>query len=183
MHPRWLIFATLIGIHGSVFVFTPNELGPLLVRGSIFLPLRPLEALGIQVWGAGFFGVALPSSLGWAVVCCFWSAIWFAVATFLSRRLSWLIFATLIGIHGSVVVFGPNLVTPLVMVSIFLPLWPLEVIGIPVMPSDYPMDMLLGSWVMPTPLGWAVVCCLWSAIWFAVAMLLSRLFTKRAGHA
>ena len=93
-------------------------------------------------------------------------------------HLRWLIFAALIGVHVAVIVFAPAFITPLLAGSIYLPLWPLSTMGIPVFgvaPS--------GGWAAPSLLGWALVFCLWSAIWFAVATLLSRLFTKKAGHA
>ena len=90
----------------------------------------------------------------------------------------WLIFATLIGIHVMVVVFAPELIAPLVAGSIYLPLWPLRAIGIPVFGVA-----ASGGWAAPSLLGWTVVFCLWSAIWFAVATLLSRLFTKKAERA
>ena len=93
-------------------------------------------------------------------------------------HLRWLIFATLIGVHVAVFIFAPELIAPLVAVSLYLPLWPLSTIGIPVFGVA-----ASGGWAAPSLLGWAVVFCLWSAIWFAVATLLSRLFTKKAEHA
>lgn len=89
-----------------------------------------------------------------------------------------LIFASLIGIHVTVIVFAPELIAPFVAGSIYLPLWPLKLIGMPVFGVTQS-----SGWAAPSLLGWAVVFCLWSAIWFVVATLLSRLFTKKAGHA
>ena len=90
----------------------------------------------------------------------------------------WLIFATLIAIHVAVLLFASDLIAPLIAGSIYLPLWPLSTIGIPVFGVAES-----GGWAAPSLLGWAAVFCLWSAIWFAVATLLSRLFTTKAGHA
>lgn len=85
MHPRWLIFGVLVCLHAAAGSFSPESLAP-VVAGSIYLPLMPLEAIGAPVFGrAESGGWAAPSLLGWVVVLALWAAIWFTLATFLSR--------------------------------------------------------------------------------------------------
>ena len=67
-------------------------------------------------------------------------------------HLRWLIFSTLIGVHVAVFIFAPELIAPLVAGSIYLPLWPLSTIGIPVFGVA-----ASGGWAAPSLLGWAVV--------------------------
>ena len=85
MHPRWPIFAALIGIHAAAVFFSPETLAP-AVAGSVYLPLMPLKVAGVPVFAvAESGGWPSPSLLGWVLVLLLWFAIWLVVASFLSR--------------------------------------------------------------------------------------------------
>jgi hypothetical protein len=87
MHPRWFIFAVFVSIHAAAAagLFSSEILAP-VVAGSIYLPLMPLESLGIPVFApAESGGWPSPSLLGWETIVSLWSALWLVMATFLSR--------------------------------------------------------------------------------------------------
>ncbi len=53
--------------------------------------------------------------------------------------------------------------------TVYLPLWPLASIGLPVWsPAES------GGWSAPSLLGWTIVSCLWFSIWWFVSALLLR---------
>lgn len=84
MHLRWPLFAVLACSHAAVALVAPEASAP--VAGSVYLPLMLLQAVGIPVFAAAESGGwAVPSLLGWAAVLILWFAIWWAVASFLSR--------------------------------------------------------------------------------------------------
>jgi hypothetical protein len=92
----------------------------------------------------------------------------------------WLIFAAFVLLHASAAAgfFSSEAVAPVVAGSIYLPLLPLEAVGIPVFaPGES------GGWAPPSLLGWVIVVFLWSVLWLVIATLLARLFTKRGGRA
>jgi hypothetical protein len=87
MHARWFLFAALVLLHAAAATgfFSSEALAP-VVAGSIYLPLIPLEAVGIPVFApAESGGWAAPSLLGWGMVVSLWPALWLVMATFLSR--------------------------------------------------------------------------------------------------
>jgi len=54
-----------------------HSLGPLapLIAGSVYLPLMPLQQMGVPVFGSGESGGwAAPSVLGWATVIVVWAS-------------------------------------------------------------------------------------------------------------
>lgn len=85
MHLRWPLFAVLAGSHAAMAFVAPEVLAP-AVAGSVYLPLTLLQAAGVPVLAAAESGGwSAPSPLGWAVVVALWFAIWWGVASFLSR--------------------------------------------------------------------------------------------------
>jgi hypothetical protein len=87
MHARWFIFAVLVLLHAAAAtgLFSTEAVAP-VVAGSIYLPLMPLEAVGIPVFAPAESGGWAPRSLlGWMMVASLWSALWLAMATFLAR--------------------------------------------------------------------------------------------------
>ncbi len=91
----------------------------------------------------------------------------------------WFILAAFVLLHAAAAtgLFSSEAVAPVVAGSIYLPLMPLEAVGIPVF--DHAES---GGWAPPSLLGWMIVVSLWSALWLVMATLLSRLFTKRGGR-
>lgn len=92
----------------------------------------------------------------------------------------WFIFAAFVLLHAAAAtgLFSSEILAPVVAGSIYLPLLPLEAVGIPVFaPGES------GGWAPPSRLGWMLVVLLWSALWLVMATLLSHLFTKRGGRA
>lgn len=87
MHLRWVMFAVLAGAHAALAWLSPTALAPLIV-GSLYLPLLPLQAIGLPVFAAAESGGwTAPSALGWALVLLLWLALWWAMAALLARLL------------------------------------------------------------------------------------------------
>ena len=65
--------------HGLLVAFAANLpawLAP-IVSGSIFLPLWPLAAVGIPVFGnSAGWGWESPGFFGWTVLAIFWVWVW-----------------------------------------------------------------------------------------------------------
>lgn len=77
---RWQVFAALVLLHGAGIVFAPDPLAP-LIAGSIYLPLMPLNEIGVPVFSAAESGGwSALSGLGWATVIIVWGITWWAVA-------------------------------------------------------------------------------------------------------
>lgn len=93
-------------------------------------------------------------------------------------NLRWLLFIALAGLHAGATVFPSGSLAPVVAGTIYLPLMPLQVVGVPVFATAES-----GGWPAPSPLGWFAVIVLWLAIWWMVALLGARLFSRRSGHA
>ncbi|MES2818830.1 MAG: hypothetical protein V4812_07610 [Pseudomonadota bacterium] len=82
---RWFLFAILVVSHATLTWISPQVLAPVLA-GVLYLPLMPLQALGLAVFAmpeAG--GWSAPSLLGWALVLMLWLAIWWGMASLLAR--------------------------------------------------------------------------------------------------
>ncbi|MDM0110320.1 hypothetical protein QTH97_35915 [Variovorax sp. J22R24] len=76
----WHIFAALVLLHGTGMLFAPDPLAP-LIAGSVYLPLMPLQRLGVPVFASGESGGwPGPSLLGWATVVIAWGVTWSLVA-------------------------------------------------------------------------------------------------------
>lgn len=78
----WDLFAALVLLHVAGVLFAPSPLAP-FIAGSVYLPLMPLQQMGVPVFGSGESGGwAAPSILGWAAVVAMWAVTWWAVAKF-----------------------------------------------------------------------------------------------------
>ena len=87
MHLRWLLFTILAGAHAVLAWLSPKLLAPALA-GSLYLPLLPLQALGLPVFAlAESGGWPAPSPLGWTLALLLWLAVWWAMASLLARLL------------------------------------------------------------------------------------------------
>jgi hypothetical protein len=79
MRTRYL-FAVLVFLHASGFLFQPEALAP-LIGNSVYLPLTLLKMTGLPVYAsAEAWGWASPSPFGWAAVIMIWGLIWWWVA-------------------------------------------------------------------------------------------------------
>lgn len=77
---RHYLFAALVLLHLSGFLFPPDGLAP-LISSSVYLPLTLLKMTGLPVYAsAEAWGWASPSTFGWAAVSMIWAAIWWWVA-------------------------------------------------------------------------------------------------------
>ncbi len=83
----WLLFVVVhigAGLWGWV---VGGDSFATVVSGSIYLPLLPLENLGLPVLRQGAWIFAPPTILGWAVVAIVWAIVYWCIATFVA----WLI--------------------------------------------------------------------------------------------
>jgi len=63
----------------------------------------------------------------------------------------------------------PDAVAPIIAGTIYLPLWPLSEIGIPVFsPAES------GGWPGPNVLGWLVFVAIWSLLWWLLVAVIIR---------
>ena len=85
---RLIVFLSLTCAHGA-FVGLGSQLSENLApvaAGTIYLPLWPLNRVGISVFGrAESGGWPGPSFLGWLCVIAFWSALWWLLATAIAK--------------------------------------------------------------------------------------------------
>lgn len=87
MLARWLLFIALLGGHSTVVLFTPKTLAP-AIAGTVYVPLMFFESIGFPVFTAAESGGwPAPSLLGWVLVVLVWLAIWWGLASLLSRLL------------------------------------------------------------------------------------------------
>lgn len=68
----------------------------------------------------------------------------------------------------------PDVIQPALAATVYLPLWPLAALGLPVFGQAEP-----GGWLGPSLLGWAVFVLLWMAVW---TMLLAVIDKYRSGR-
>jgi hypothetical protein len=93
-------------------------------------------------------------------------------------HLRWPLFIALVGTHAAATFFAPDRLAPVLAGAIYIPLMLLQAAGAPVFATAES-----GGWPAPSPLGWFVVIVLWLAVWWAVALLTSRLFYRWRDHA
>jgi hypothetical protein len=87
--------------------------------------------------------------------------------------MQWIAVSVLILIQLALVVIGdalPAAVASIVAGTIYLPLWPLSAIGIPVF-----LQAESGGWAKPSVLGWFAFIVIWSLLWTAVVAVLLRI--------
>lgn len=83
------------------------------------------------------------------------------------------VFLGLISAHAVLVVLGgvlPDAIAPIVAGSVYLPLWLLQALGLPVFGGAES-----GGWAGPSLLGWLVVAALWSAVWWLLVTALAKM--------
>ena len=74
--------------------------------------------------------------------------------------------------HAALIAFSDQLanqVAPALAATVYLPLWPLGSMGLPVW-----MTAESGGWSAPSLLGWLIVAFVWFTIWWLVSALLVR---------
>ncbi|WP_146210177.1 hypothetical protein [Vitiosangium sp. GDMCC 1.1324] len=85
MRLRLVLWVSLLTLQLLATVFIPDAIAP-AVGGSIYAPLMVLRALGLPVFARGKSGGwAAPSLLGWIAVAAIWAAVWWGVASLVSR--------------------------------------------------------------------------------------------------
>jgi len=64
----------------------------------------------------------------------------------------------------------PDAIQPALAATVYLPLWPLAALGLPVFgPAES------GGWPGPSPLGWVAFALLWAAVWAMLLATIDRL--------
>ena len=87
-------------------------------------------------------------------------------------RLRLIVLFGLVCAHGMLVALGsllPDSVAPVVAATIYLPLWLLNAIGLPVFGRAES-----GGWPGPSLLGWLFVAAIWSALWWLLLAAIAR---------
>ena len=79
-----------------------------------------------------------------------------------------------LGVAALSIVLGIDRLSAIVAGTIYLPLWPVDKLGIPVFQRN--------QWMFPPPnaLGWMFVLAFWALLYWAIAVLLNRIFQKRS---
>jgi hypothetical protein len=87
-------------------------------------------------------------------------------------RLRSIAFFSLVCTHGTLVAIGnllPETVAPVVAGTVYLSLWPLSSIGLPVLGRAES-----GGWPGPNMLGWFFVAAIWSALWWVLVAAIAK---------
>lgn len=77
-----------------------------------------------------------------------------------------------IALHALLVAFAgrlPDSIAPAVAATVYLPLWPLSTLGIPVFGRAESW-----GWSSPNLLGWLLLTVFWSCTWWLVASVFAR---------
>ena len=79
-----------------------------------------------------------------------------------------------VGVAALSTVLGIDRLSAIVAGTIYVPLWPVDKLGIPVFERN--------QWMIPPPnaLGWIFVLAFWALVYWAIAVLLSRIFQRRS---
>lgn len=84
----------------------------------------------------------------------------------------WIAVFVLVLLHVALIAAGdalPAALAPAIAGTLYLPLWPLSALGIPVFsPAES------GGWASPSLLGWLCFVALWSLLWWLVVALVMR---------
>jgi hypothetical protein len=92
-------------------------------------------------------------------------------------------FLVLICIHGALVTSVdalPEAVAPAIAGTVYLPLWLLQAIGLPVFGRA-----ASAGWAGPSLLGWVLAAVIWAALWWLFVAALAKVqkgARKRAGN-
>ena len=90
----------------------------------------------------------------------------------------WFAFLGVIGAHAALVWLGdrlPESLAPAVAGMVYLPLWPLQALGLPVFERA-----ASGGWPGPSLLGWMLVATIWGVLWWLAIAIVSRLRARAA---
>ena len=96
----------------------------------------------------------------------------------LNPGFSMLMVAALVALHAAAVAspgWLPQAWAPALAATVYLPLWPLSALGIPVFgpaPS--------GGWAGPNAAGWGVLLVAWAVAWSIPVWIAARLLRQRA---
>jgi hypothetical protein len=85
-----------------------------------------------------------------------------------------LLFAAHVGLAAFSAVLGIDRLSAIIAGTIYLPLWPVSKLGLPVFQGN--------QWMIPPPnaLGWLFIILFWAFLYWAVAALLSRILQRRS---
>lgn len=86
------------------------------------------------------------------------------------RRLA--VFLVILFVHTILIVLGgalPETIAPAIAGSIYLPLWLLEIVGLPVFAY-----VEAGGWPRPSILGWILVAVIWSVLWWLLVAVVAK---------
>jgi hypothetical protein len=78
----------------------------------------------------------------------------------------------LVGAHAVLVALGdalPEALAPAVAGTVYLPLWLLQGVGLPVFGRAE-----AGGWAAPSLLGWLLVAAIWTTLWWLLVVAISR---------
>jgi hypothetical protein len=84
----------------------------------------------------------------------------------------WAAVLGLLGAHAALVALGdvlPEALAPVVAGTVYLPLWLLEAVGLPVFGRAE-----VGGWAAPNMLGWLLVAATWTTLWWLLVAAISR---------
>ena len=79
---------------------------------------------------------------------------------------------SLLCIHAALVALGgalPEVIAPAVAGTVYLPLWLLQTIGLPVFGRAE-----AGGWPAPSALGWLLVAATWTALWWMLVVVIAK---------
>ena len=82
---------------------------------------------------------------------------------------------TLLGIlcaHAALIAFGdamPEFIAPAVAGTVYLPLWLLQTVGLPVFGRAES-----GGWPGPSVLGWTLLAAIWTTLWWILVAAIAK---------
>jgi hypothetical protein len=87
----------------------------------------------------------------------------------------WSLLAALhFGVGALSTVLGNDRLSAIIAGTIYLPLWPVSQLGLPVFERN--------QWIIPPPnvLGWVFVVAFWALLYWAISLFLGRIFQQRS---
>ena len=85
---RVFIWLALASVHAIAFVYgwvVGGDRIAAIVAGSIYLPLLPLEKLGVHVTRSTAWFFPPPTALGWLFVIAFWLVVYWVLAALIAK--------------------------------------------------------------------------------------------------